>query len=107
MPVDAVLITGAWVDEIVGKAGHRGEFVPSLGVEVSVARSAVSGAVADADIRKITRTIFADRDVACSIDHPVVDTVGPANDCLGIQIGHARGSLANTALPHNGERPCG
>src|SRR5271168_5282074 len=99
MPVDAVLITGAGVGEIVGKAGHRGEFVSSPGIEVGVARSAVGGAVADADICKIARTIVADGDVARSIDHPVIDTAVPANDRLGIQIADARGGLADTALP--------
>ena len=46
MPVDTVLITRAWVEEIIGQSGHYGEFVSGLRVEVGVARTAISGAVA-------------------------------------------------------------
>ena len=51
MHVDAVLILGRLIGEIVGEAEHAGEFVPGLGIEVGVAAAGVDRAVPDADIR--------------------------------------------------------
>jgi len=74
-------------------------------VSQGVASAAVDGAVTDANIREVGRTIIADRDVARSVDHPVVDAIVPANNGLRVQIAKARRCLADTSLLHNGKRP--
>ena len=65
----------------------------------------VDGAVTDANIREVCRTIIADRDIARSVDHPVVNAIVPANNGLRVQISKACCCLADTSLPHNGKRP--
>jgi hypothetical protein len=50
MKVDAVLVIGGGVDEIVGEARDRGKFLARLGVEIGVADAAIDRAVSDADI---------------------------------------------------------
>jgi len=52
MHVDAVLILGGLVGEIVGEAQHARELVPSLRIEIGVADAGVDRAVPDADIRQ-------------------------------------------------------
>ena len=52
MGVDAVLVIGVGVLEVVGEAEDCGELVPRLGIEVGVAVTGVDRAVADADVRK-------------------------------------------------------
>jgi hypothetical protein len=53
MPIDTVPIIGARIDEIVGKAGHRGEFVPGFFIEIGVTETGVDGAVTDAELGKV------------------------------------------------------
>ena len=52
MHVDAVLILGRPVLEIVGEAEHASEFVPGLRIKVSIAAAGVERAVPDAEIGK-------------------------------------------------------
>ena len=53
MPVDAILVIGAWIYEIVCEADHGGEFVPGLRIEIGVAAAAVDRAMTDTDIGEI------------------------------------------------------
>ena len=51
MHVDAVLILGRLVGEIVGEAEHARELMPGLRVELGVAAAGIDRAMPDADIR--------------------------------------------------------
>ena len=57
MHVDAVLILGRLVLEIVGEAEHARELAPGLRIEVGVAAAAVDRAVPDAEVRKAGRVV--------------------------------------------------
>jgi class 3 adenylate cyclase len=59
MHVDAVLILGRLVGEIVGEAEHSREFVPGLRIEISVAAASVDRPVPDANIRQARRADVA------------------------------------------------
>jgi hypothetical protein len=107
MPINAALVVRARIDEVVGEAGNRRKFVTSLWVKVCVTAAAVDGAMTDADVGQIARTVVADRNVAGAVDHPVVDAIVPANDGLRIQIADTRSGLADATLPHDGERSGG
>ena len=73
MPVDAVLVAGARIEKVVGQSGHHGELMASLRVEIGIARTTVSGTVADAKVREVAGIVVADRDVPHPVNHPVVD----------------------------------
>ena len=72
MHVDAVLILGGLVGEIVGEAQHARELVPSLRIEIGVADAGVDRAVPDADIRQEHGTIGAAIAQAVEARHTVV-----------------------------------
>src|SRR5215831_4218096 len=78
MHVDAVLILGRLIGEIVGEAKHAREFVAGLRIEVGVAAAGVDCAVPDADIRQARRVIGPHRYVAGDIGHVIVNAVVPA-----------------------------
>src|SRR5262245_63262673 len=59
MHVDAVLILGGLVGEIVGEAQAARELVPSLRIEIGVADAGVDRAVPDADIRQTEVNVIA------------------------------------------------
>jgi hypothetical protein len=50
--VDAVLVLGRLIGEIVGEAEHAGEFVPGLRIEIGVAAAGVDRPMPDADVRQ-------------------------------------------------------
>ena len=52
MPIDAVLIAGMRIPEIVGKPGHDRKLVPGFLIEICLADTAIDGAMADAEIGK-------------------------------------------------------
>ena len=64
MHVDAVLILGRLVGEIVGEAEHAGELVSGLRIEIGIAAAGVDRAVPDADVRQARRIIGPDGYVA-------------------------------------------
>src|SRR5262249_17778744 len=64
MHVDAVLVLGRLVLEIVGEAEHAREFVPGLRIEIGIAAPGVDRAVPDAEIREAGRVVGPDRYVA-------------------------------------------
>ena len=107
MPIDATLIVCAGIEEVVGEPSHRRKFVTDLRIKIGVATASIDRPVANADIGEIGRTIDANGNVACPIDHPVVDAVVPANDGLRVKVSDICGSLADAVLPRNDERPRG
>ena len=62
MPVDAVLVAGAGVDQVIGKAAHRREFVAGLRIKIRVASAEIERAVADAEIGEVAGIVLAHRD---------------------------------------------
>src|SRR5262249_49398189 len=78
MHVDAVLVLGRLVLEIVGEAEHAREFVPGLRIEIGIAAPGVDRAVPDAEIREAGRVVGPDRYVAGDVSHVVVDARVPA-----------------------------
>jgi hypothetical protein len=64
MHVDAVLILGRLILEIVGEAEHSREFLPGLRIEIGVAAAGVDRAVPDADIRQMRGVVGSDRHIA-------------------------------------------
>ena len=77
MGVEAVLILGRRIDEVVAHPNHRREFEPVGWVEIGVADAAIDRAVSEAQIGEAGGIVVADRDVACPIDHVVVDALVP------------------------------
>src|SRR5262249_9814401 len=73
MHVDAVLILGRLIGEIVGEAEHAREFVPGLRVEIGVATAGVDSAVPDADVRQSCRVVSPDRHIPHHVGHDVVN----------------------------------
>src|SRR3984957_21354013 len=57
--IDAALVLGIGVFEIVGQAGDAREFIPGGWIEVCVAVAGVDRAMAEADIGELRRIIFA------------------------------------------------
>src|SRR5439155_233579 len=81
MHVDAVLILGRAVLEIVGEAEHAGEFMPGLRIKICVAAAGVDRAVPDTNVGETRRVVCPHRDVASDVRHIVVDTRIPAQRC--------------------------
>ena len=75
MPVDAILIVGARIDEIVGQPGDHGKFVACLGIGIRVPDTAIDGTVAYFDICQAVCIVGADRNVSGPVDHPGIDPV--------------------------------
>src|SRR5262249_25803370 len=63
MQVDAALILGGRIDEVVRQPGHRRKFIPRLLVEIGVAGTGVQRAMSDAHIRKPRPVVGADRNI--------------------------------------------
>src|SRR6266508_711236 len=78
MHVDAVLVLGRLIGEIVGEAEHAGEFMPGLRIEIGVAAAAIDCPMSDADIREARRIVGSDRDVPGDVGHIVVNARTPA-----------------------------
>src|SRR5262249_11388522 len=78
MHIDAVLISGRLVLEIIGEAQHARKFVPGLRIEVGVATTGVDRAVPDPEIRQAGRVVGPDRHVAGDVGHVVVHARVPA-----------------------------
>src|SRR5262252_5659515 len=78
MHVDAVLILGRLIGEIVGEAEHARELVPRLRIEISVARAGIDRAVPNADIRETGGVVGSDRHAAGDVGHVVVNARVPA-----------------------------
>src|SRR5262245_3772380 len=76
--VDAVLILGVRVLEIVGEAKRDGEFVSGLLVEVGVGTADVHGVMPDAEVCNPLRVVVADRIVVQNVNHVVVDALIPS-----------------------------
>src|SRR5207245_1796324 len=74
MDIDAALIFGGGIDEVVSQSSHRRKFISRLFVEIGVAGPAVQRAVPDADIREAGHVVDADRNIAGQVGHDVVDT---------------------------------
>jgi hypothetical protein len=77
MGVDAVLIVGVGIFEIIGDAEHCRELASGLRVEIGVAGAAVDRRMPDSDIGEPVRIVGSDRDIARQIGHVVVDAVIP------------------------------
>src|SRR5262245_49394155 len=76
--VDAVLILGVRILEIVGETKRDGEFVPRLLVEVGVGTADVHGVMPDAEVCNPLRVVVADRIVVQNVNHVVVDALIPS-----------------------------
>jgi hypothetical protein len=61
MHVDAVLVLGRLIFEIVGEAEHRREFLTGHRIEVGVAAAGVDRSVPDAEVGKARRVVCPDR----------------------------------------------
>ena len=89
MHVDAVLILGRLVGEIVGEAEHAGELVSGLRIEIGIAAASVDRAVPDADVGETRRVVGSDRYVAGDVGHVIVNAVVPAQRCYWQDISKA------------------
>src|SRR5262249_32901013 len=78
MHVDAVLLLGRLIAEIVGEAEHAGGFVPGVRIEIGVAAAGVDRAMADADVRQARRVVGTDRNIAGDVGHVIVNAAVPA-----------------------------
>ena len=74
-----------------------------LRIKVCVAPAGVDGAMTDAEIGQVARTVEADRDVARGVGHPIVNAVVPAHDGLRIQISGTGHCVTNAASPRGGK----
>ena len=63
MEIDAVLIIGVGVCEVVGEAEHGGELPAALRVEVRVPTAAVHGPVTRPDVGEAARLIENERSI--------------------------------------------
>src|SRR5262249_57482728 len=75
--IDAALIAGVGIDEVVGHSPHRRKFIPALLVEIGVADAAVQRVVPDADVREAGRIVGAEPKVAGHEGHHGVNTGSP------------------------------
>src|SRR5262245_23957290 len=78
MHINATLILGRWIDEMVGEAQHPRNLVPGLRVEVCIAATSVDSTMSDPDIGETGGIIGSDRYITKYIGHVVVDTAVPA-----------------------------
>ena len=90
MEVDAILILRGRVLEIVGEAGNAGEFDSRRRVEVGIAGAEVDAAMPDADVGQACGVVGADRNIAETVDHVIVDALIPFQRHQGIEITEAR-----------------
>ncbi len=95
--IDAVLVVGVRIDEVVRGAHDDREFVPRLGVEIGVAHAAIHCDKAEAEIGESAGIIGAARDVACDIDHGVVDALIPFQCPLVEDVRESRALIAGGA----------
>ena len=104
MDIDAVLILGGGIDEVVGQSGHRRKFIPGLLIEIGVAGSAIQRAVADADIREAGSIVGAGWNIAGQVGHDVMDAGIPAQRELRGQVPEACHRVADRVEPGPGDR---
>src|SRR5258708_2635677 len=93
--VDAVLVLGRLIGEIVGEAEHAGEFMPGLRIEISVAAAAIDCPMSDADIREARRIVGSARDAPGDVGHIVVTARIPAKRRYRKDIPKARHRVAD------------
>src|SRR5262249_8604250 len=91
MEVDAVLVLGRGIDEVVGEATGHGKFAPGLRVEIGIGATGVDRAVAYADVGEVAGVVEADRNVAGDVEHVVVDALVPAQARLRVEVAEADG----------------
>src|SRR5262245_60436673 len=103
MKIDAVLVIGAGVDQIVGESCHRGKLMSGLLIKVGIAEAAVGGAVSDAEIGEAGRVVDADRNVTRSIEHEVVDAAVPLPKHQRDDVTVAGGGNAEAVGPRHAE----
>src|SRR5262249_27210313 len=99
MPVDAVGVVRARIDEISGQPGHYREFVSGLRIEIRVTDAPIDGPVAEAKVRKPRGIIGSDRNIAGHIDHEIVDAAVPTQRRLGKEIGESPALVTDAAAP--------
>jgi hypothetical protein len=106
MEIDAALVLGIGVLEIVGEAADAREFHARRGVQVGVAAAEIDRTVTDADIGEPICIVITDGNVACGVNHVIVDTVVPLQrECwIEIAIGDERVFQKARALDHNRPR---
>jgi hypothetical protein len=87
MKIDSVLVMGAWIRHVVGKAGNPGEFEPARSVQIGVAETAIDGVMSDTETGEAGAAVGADRDVTRRVDHEVVDPFVPLQSQCGMFTG--------------------
>src|SRR5689334_16801702 len=90
MHVDAVLILGVHVFEIVGEAERCRKFMPGLRIEVCIAAAAVDRVVADAEVGEPRWIVSARRQVSRQVRHEIVHARIPSHIELRDQISKTR-----------------
>ena len=77
MPVDAILIIGERVCEIIGQARDGRKFKACGSIELGIAETVVPGRVAVAQVYNSIRVIVTDWNTTPAVDHKIVRTVIP------------------------------
>src|SRR5262245_16999354 len=75
--VDAVLIVGVRIFEVVSEAERGRELVPGLLIEIAVGTADVDRPVTDTKIGQTVWIVGPDRNVAGDVDHVIVDALVP------------------------------
>ena len=76
--IDAALVLGVGVLEIIGQAGDARKFIPGGRIKICVAATGIDRAVANADIGESGRIILAGGNIAGDVGHEIVDALIPA-----------------------------
>src|SRR6476659_3235709 len=106
MKIDAAPVVCRRVRKIVGQSRDRRSLIPVLSIEIGVTTPEVDRAVSRADIRDVVFAIETDRDVACPIEHEVVDVLVPFQRRTGIQIPKSRYRLIGISTEGIAPRSC-
>src|SRR5262249_62129028 len=75
--VDAILIVGARIFQIVSEAEGGRHLVPGLLIEIAVGTADIDRPVTDTKIGQTVWIVGPNRNVTGDVDHPIVDALVP------------------------------
>src|SRR5450631_241473 len=104
MKINATLILGGWVHEIIGKPRNCRKLMSRCWIEIGISAAGIDGAVPQTEIGQAHRVIIAHRDVSGDVGHEIIDPHIPLQRRLGIEVAEAGHGIADTVGSYQTER---
>src|SRR5882724_8650985 len=104
MEIDATLVVGGRVHEIIGEPCNCRKLMSFGWIEIGVPTAGINGTVPKPEVGQACRVIITNRNISGNVGHEIIDPVVPLQRRLRVQVAETRYGIADIVGSEQAER---